>query len=317
MRNRIIVAVLLLTTLTYHPHAQGNRSTIKILAGERWYGSTVVNGSLMPFAAGYEFDMNGDVKGNQAAPLLLSTSGRYIWSHDPFAFKITATDIQISKVKDSLSVMTAGTTLASAFKDASTRFFPSAGKMPDQLLFAQPQYNTWIELVYNQNQDDILKYAHDIINNGFPPGVIMIDDNWAPYYGKFEFRKDRFSDPKKMMDELHALGFKVMIWVCPFISPDSEVFRSLREKKLLLLSAEIKNPNTPQQSQEPVIVNWWNGNSAVMDFTNPEAVAWYSAQLKYMHTQYGVDGFKLDAGDPEFYPAGSVSFKPASQNDHT
>jgi len=29
-----------------------------------------------------------------------------------------------------------------------------------------PQYNTWIELMYNQNQKDILEYAGKIIENG-------------------------------------------------------------------------------------------------------------------------------------------------------
>jgi hypothetical protein len=30
--------------------------------------------------------------------------------------------------------------------------------------------DTWIELQYNQNEKDILKYAEDIVNNGFPSG---------------------------------------------------------------------------------------------------------------------------------------------------
>jgi hypothetical protein len=71
----------------------------------------------------------------------------------------------------------------------------------------KPQYNTWIELVYDQNQADVLKYAHGIVDNGFPPGILMIDDNWQKYYGSTEFRPDRFPDPKGMVDELHALGF--------------------------------------------------------------------------------------------------------------
>src|SRR3954470_4540814 len=56
--------------------------------GEKWYGATVVGGGLMPFKEGYSFDLNGNTKGNQAAPLLLSTSGRYLWSNSPFAFTI-------------------------------------------------------------------------------------------------------------------------------------------------------------------------------------------------------------------------------------
>ena len=293
------------------------KKSLTLLPGERWYGGAVVDGNRSPFPAGYAYDMHGDVKGNQAAPFLLSSKGRFLWSDEPFAFSLDGGQLQVSGLQDSLYIGQDGKTLADAFRTGSQRFFRASGKMPDPLLFSKPQYNTWIELVYNQNQDDILKYAHAIIDNGFPPGVLMIDDNWAPYYGKFEFRKDRFSDPKKMMDELHALGFKVMIWVCPFISPDSEVFRELMAKKLLLLGSKVDTSAAGVTDRQPAIVNWWNGHSAVLDFTNPAAVDWYSAQLDYLTTQYGLDGFKLDAGDPEFYPKGSVSFKPVSQNTHT
>ncbi|MCG8514154.1 MAG: hypothetical protein MI740_08435, partial [Halanaerobiales bacterium] len=108
-------------------------------------------------------------------------------------------------------------------------------------------YNTWIELMYDQNQEDILKYAHDIIDNGFPPGVLMIDDNWQEDYGKWDFYPSRFSNPKAMMDELHNLGFKVMMWVCPFVSPDCDVYRDLASKGAFLINAD----KVPQNSTMP------------------------------------------------------------------
>jgi alpha-glucosidase len=77
----------------------------------------------------------------------------------------------------------------------------------------------------------VLKYAHAIVDNGLPPGVLMIDDNWQEDYGKWTFHPGRFPDPKAMMKELHALGFKVMVWVCPFVSPDCDVYRALAKKK--------------------------------------------------------------------------------------
>ncbi len=318
MLIKIIPCLILLSLVLISKAQDGkNMKTIKIETAENWYGATVVDSKMMPFKDGYSFDLNGNIKGNQAAPLLLSSTGRYVWSNSPFAFEINKGNIQISNLHDSLYVEKPGNTLADAYRGASKKFFPSHGKMPDTLLFTKPQYNTWIELVYNQNQDDILKYANDIIGNGFPPGVLMIDDNWFPYYGKFEFRKDRFADPKKMISELHALGFKVMVWVCPFISPDSEVFRDLKQRKLLLLDSKNDSTLTWEKAQEPAVINWWNGYSAVMDFTNPSSVEWYSSQLDFLMKEYGVDGFKLDAGDPEFYPKSSMSFKPVAQNDHT
>ena len=187
------------------------------------------------------------------------------------------------------------------------KYFPPSGKTPDLLLFSSPQYNTWIELQYNQNEKDILKYAENIISNGFPAGVIMIDDNWQNRYGTWEFDCEKFSDSEGMIDKLHAMGFKVMLWVAPFISPDSPVYRTLAKKKLLIFRNKEKT--------RPAIVSWWNGASALIDLSNPEGEKWFKEQLNNLVVKYNVDGFKLDAGDPEFY-SDTYSFGDFTPNDH-
>jgi alpha-glucosidase len=290
--------------------------SISIQKQEQWFGGAVNKGSVMPFENNFSLNLYGNNEGNQAAPLLLSTNGRYIWSEKPFEFSIKADTLHIKSLEE-IKIKKAGNTLREAFRAVSKESFPASGQMPDSMLFTSPQYNTWIELLYNQNQEDILKYAHSIINNGFPPGVLMIDDNWAPYYGKFKFRKDRFSDPKKMISELHQLGFKVMVWVCPFISPDTEVFRLLLKEKKLLLSKGKNRATTWKDATAPEIINWWNGYSAEVDFTNPDAIKWYQGQLAYMQSEYGVDGFKLDAGDIEYYPSDAVSYTKATPNEQS
>jgi len=293
------------------------KKVIPIESGEKWFGAAVNEGDKMPFQEGYSINMNGDTKTNQAAPLILSTKGRYIWSNAPFAFLIKNNEIILTDYTDTILLEKSGDNLKAAYIAASKRFFPASGKYPDSLLFKSPQYNTWIELIYNQNQKDILKYAHDIINNGFPAGVLMIDDNWAPYYGKFEFRKDRFPDAKEMITELKGLGFKVLLWVSPFISPDTEESRELLKEKLILMNNEGDINRTWSESSTPAMINWWNGYSFVMDFSNPKAVIWYKNQLQKIVKDYGIDGFKFDAGDPQFYPGNSLSFGKFSSNEHT
>lgn len=290
------------------------KQTFAIESNEKWFGGAVNEGYKMPFSNGYSLDLYGNNEGNQAGPYLISTSGRFIRSDEPFQFSITNNRLIVNSLEE-IKIEKGGNSLSDAFRALSKEAFPASGKMPDTLLFSKPQYNTWIELIYNQNQQDILKYAHAIIDNGFPAGVLMIDDNWAPYYGRFEFRKDRFPDAKAMMDELHHLGFKVMIWVCPFIRADSEEFRLLLKQKLLLFDNKGNDSLSWQDAKEPALISWWNGYSAEMDFTNPAAVQWYQNQLHYMQTEYGVDGFKLDAGDMEYYPAAAVSFKKATPNE--
>lgn len=50
----------------------------------------------------------------------------------------------------------------------------------------------------------------------------------------------RFPNPRQMMGELHALGFKVMLWVCPFVRADSAVFRELSKAEFLVIADEPK-----------------------------------------------------------------------------
>ncbi len=294
------------------------QTTIAVQQGEEWFGGAVNEAQLMPFQNGYSLNMNGDTRGNQAAPLLLSTHGRYIWSEEPFTFSFNQNTLVLTGAKAGLTIDSTAKDLRQAFLKASKRFFPAKNRLPDTLLFTQPQYNTWIELVYNQNERDILAYARAIIDHGFPTGVIMIDDNWADYYGRFDFRHDRFENASAMIDTLHRLGFKVMLWVSPFVSPDTEVFRELLGKKLLLLSSAGGDASLPwTKAEKPVIVPWWNGFSAVLDLTNPAAADWLVGRLHYMQRTYRLDGFKFDAGDADFYPPDAVSFAKASPNEQS
>ncbi len=308
--TRLIIFALSVALFSANAGAQTQYPVAK---GERWYAAIVNEGHKMPFTAGYRVDLNGDAKGNQAAPLLLSDRGNTIWSEEPFAFEIGEDKIVITDHHSEIIFANGGKTLKEATLFASESYFPPQNKLPDPLFFTSPQYNTWIELGFNQTQKGILKYAHDLIDNGFPPGVLMIDDNWAPYYGLFEFRKDRFDDAKAMIDELHGMGFKVMLWVSPFIGADTDAARYLRSRKLVLMSSE--GASTWEEAINPAVVRWWNGYSLVLDFSNPGAVEWYRGQLDGMVEKYGLDGFKFDAGDPEFYTGATLSYGNVSGNE--
>lgn len=301
--------ILFILLINIHSHAQNERvlsnlKTIQILAGEKWWGGAVNDGIKMPFENSYSYNMYGNLKGNQAQPLLLSNKGRVIWSEAPFKFSIIDKTILLESI-EKIHLSEAGNDLRSAFKYASKNYFAPNGKTPDKLLFEEPQYNTWIELIYDQNQKDILKYAHAIIDNGFPPGVLMIDDNWQEAYGNWKFHPKRFPSPKSMVKELHDLGFKVMLWVCPFVSPDTEVFRKTAKEGMYL-----EYPENQTVAGQPLsyannvaMIGWWNGYSALLDFSNPKAQEWFKGELQYLIDEYKVDGFKLDAGDAVFYPS--------------
>jgi hypothetical protein len=163
---------------------------------------------------------------------------------EPFKFTIQRQMSFISNVSAPVPIDSAGTRFkGSIFRNASKKYSsPQKINYPIRCLFSKPQYNTWIELVYNQNETDIIKpMLRLLLLMVFQPGVMMIDDNWADYYGRFDFRSDRFGNAAAMVDTLHKLGFKVMLWVSPLVSPDTEVFRDLlKQKNCLLLPTESK-----------------------------------------------------------------------------
>ena len=64
--------------------------TVDLLPGEYWWGGTVGGGWRMPIGEkGREVkDLRVDSDGNQSAPLLLSTKGRWVWCEDAFKYTI-------------------------------------------------------------------------------------------------------------------------------------------------------------------------------------------------------------------------------------
>ncbi len=141
----------------------------------------------------------------------------------------------------------------------------------------------------------------------------MIDDTWQLAYGEWCFDPRRFPDPKGMCDELHRMGFKVMLWICPWVGMDTPAYRRVafgsnpfdcrgyptkggfRMQKAL--------PNFPAPNR------WWNGYSALLDFTHPNARAWFKEQLDRLVRDYGIDGFKFDGGEFDHYTEDAFPLK--------
>jgi alpha-glucosidase (family GH31 glycosyl hydrolase) len=287
----------------------GARVDVRLLPGERWWGGLVVDGINMPFDTGpFDRDLS-DLNGNQAMPLLISSHGRSIWSEDPFQFRFEDGSLSVQPshgLANPIVLRHDASDLRGAFKGAAARWFAPTGEYPDRLLFRAPQYNTWIEMTYDPTQAKVLEYARGLLAAGFPPGVLMIDDNWMEANGTWRFHPGRFPIPKQMADALHAMGFKLMLWTCPLVSPDTEMFRQLERRGLLVRDA----------TGETAVRKWWNGYSAVLDCTNPETLAWYQGELDALVNEFGVDGFKLDAGDSAHYRADDKVYAPTHPAGH-
>lgn len=279
--------------------------TVSMLEGELWWGIANYFSRQMPFDKNTKLsiDLRKNNFSNQCASFLFSNKGRVVWCENQAKFSFDKGNITI-EANSPIILEKGGENMTEAYKYACAKYFPPSGKTPPDLFFTAPQLNTWIELTYHQNQKDILAYAKSMLDNGVPAGVLMIDDTWQAGYGDWRFEPTRFENPKAMMDELHGLGYKVMLWMCPYVGGDLPSFRRI---------AWGRNPDDvkgwptkggfllDRKMGQPAPLDWWNGYSCFLDFTHPNANAWFTETLDSLVNDYGADGFKLDGADLTAY----------------
>jgi len=179
--------------------------------------------------------------------------------------------------------------------------------IPPVELFRLPTWTTWARYKTEVNQDVVLKFAEEIRQHGYPYGVMEIDDRWQVHYGDISFDPARFPDPKAMVERLHEMGFKVTVWVIPFLDKESAAFSEGAEQGFLVR----------QQDGSPYQVPWWQGWGGLLDATNPKAMDWFYQRLRAFQAEYGIDGFKFDAGEACFLPKDGLTYEPVHPNDYT
>jgi alpha-glucosidase (family GH31 glycosyl hydrolase) len=174
---------------------------------------------------------------------------------------------------------------------------PRPAAPPPPEVIRAPIWTTWARYKQNVDQKKTLTFAREILHHDLPASVMEIDDKWQAGYGELDFDMNKFPDPKEMVDELHALGFAVTLWVMPFVEEDTDAYREGSEKGYFVTSKR-RHGNL-----KPGFFKWWNTPPVVaLDVTNPDAVNWFVTRLKSLQQRYGIDGFKFDAGEPCFLP---------------
>ncbi len=316
MKEILFILISLFATTLF---AENFTTKIEILDGEKWYGVATACGHLMPFADGMDIiDLNKRHFSNQAAPFLVSSRGRYVWSEKPFAFAIKDGVLNLTSKFEQVSLVSAGDNLKEAYLSASRKHFPADGKIPPEEFFRKPQFNTWIEMMHNQNQAGIENYVRAISENKFPCGVLMIDGGWDRYYGMLDFRKDRFPDVKKLNKMIHDMGYKVIYWVGPFVGSAGLEFLNL-EKSGVLLQDKTKGKRRGCSDFRAAVIPWWSGYSASYDTTDSKAMASLQNKLTDLMAKCDIDGFKFDGGDVHHVQDKNLVFrgKDATPSDYT
>lgn len=237
---------------------------------------------------------------SQGTPAWFTTKGVAIWIRTPEEFRYAintpaANEGVLAVEMPDATSLTHDIILARNGAEAVRRIVRSIGlakTMPPDEYFRLPIYTTWVEHKAGVSQEKVLEYARAIHTNKLPAGVIEIDDKWEALYGDMNFDRTKFPDPKAMNRELHRLGYRVTLWVHPFVNLDSETYRDARNHSWFVHDS----------SGRPGLCHWWNGVGTTWDFTNPKVGEKFRRRLKQLMRDYDFDGFKFDGGDAHFLP---------------
>ena len=123
-----------------------------------------------------------------------------------------------------------------------------------------------------------------------PCDIIYQDIGWTQYLQDFEWRNGNYDDPVKMLADLEADGFKVIVSQDPVIS-QANIKQWQEADSLGYFATDVRTGATYDMP-------WpWGGNCGVVDFTNPQVADWWgNYQQKVLDD--GVRGFWTDMGEP-------------------
>lgn len=151
-------------------------------------------------------------------------------------------------------------------------------------------YGLWLSTSFTTQYDEatVMSFVDGMAERGLPLSVFHFDCFWmrAFHWTDFTWDPATFPDPEGLLERLHAKGLKVCVWINPYIAQRSGLFEEGRAGGFLVKRADGSVWQTDQ----------WQAGMALVDFTNPDAVAWYQGHLRRLLGQ-GVDAFKTDFGE--------------------
>ncbi|WP_327113329.1 alpha-xylosidase [Streptomyces sp. NBC_01341] len=187
-------------------------------------------------------------------------------------------------------------------EDQTLEYFVIAGPTPKDVLArwtalsgrpALPpawSFGLWLTTSFTTSYDEatVTSFVDGMAERGIPLSVFHFDCFWMREYQWCDFEWDPavFPDPEGMLARLKDKGLKICVWINPYIGQKSALYEEgVREGYFVL---------TPEGD----VWQWdkWQAGMALVDFTNPEATAWFQSKLKGLLDQ-GVDGFKTDFGE--------------------
>ena len=143
-------------------------------------------------------------------------------------------------------------------------------------------FGTWMSRITYFSEAEGREVAQKLRAEKIPSDVIHFDTGWfgVDWQCDYAFAADRFDNPKQMLDDLKAQGFRTCLWQLPYFTPKNKFFPELIEKNLYVKNGKGQLPY----------------EDVVLDFTNPETVKWYQEKLGNLISM-GVGAIKVDFGE--------------------
>lgn len=145
----------------------------------------------------------------------------------------------------------------------------------------------------NEARNVISKFKSDSI----PLDAIVFDLYWfgttiQGTLGNFQFHKDSFPNPEKMILDFKNQGVKTVLITEPFVLTTSKTWEEAKTKKLLC---------TDITGESPYTYDFYFGNTGLLDIYKKETQTWFWQIYKGLINQ-GVEGLWGDLGEPEVHP---------------
>lgn len=151
-------------------------------------------------------------------------------------------------------------------------------------------FGLWLTTSFttSYDEDTVNSFIDGMAQRDLPLHVFHFDCFWMKEYQWCDFEWDRevFPDPEGMLKRLKEKGLKICVWMNPYIAQKSYLFDEGSEKGYLIRTKTVD------------VWQWdrWQPGMALVDFTNPDARAWFKGKLKKL-LDMGVDCFKTDFGE--------------------
>ena len=151
-------------------------------------------------------------------------------------------------------------------------------------------FGLWLSTSFTTNYDEetVTSFIQGMEDRHIPLSVFHFDCFWMREFNWVDFTFDSrtFPNPREMLARYKARGLKLCAWINPYVAQRSPLFEEGRKKGYLIR----KTDGSVWQT------DLWQAGMGVVDFTNPEAAAWYTGKLKEL-LDLGIDCFKTDFGE--------------------